>query len=200
MQYSKNGHTPLHLAALFGHTDTVKALLQTKGIDVNATDKSGWTPLFIRLAAQHTIQYTTNIATSIGINSDTESLSIFLDENSSKKIVDTLMEKGANHLLKSKNGETPMDLDKNGYIKQFLKQKAIKKSIFYGGATALLGTAVAIALFATGTIAVELMHVVIAVAAIATAALAVGGVTYMMLKPSTKMDEVGEKKLPEMSR
>lgn len=44
------------------------------------------------------------------------------------------------------------------------------------------------------------MHVVIAVAAIATAALAVGGVTYMMLKPSTKMDEVGEKKLPEMSR
>ncbi|MDG7055513.1 MAG: ankyrin repeat domain-containing protein [Wolbachia endosymbiont of Menacanthus eurysternus] len=127
---SKNGHTPLHLAALFGHTDTVKALLQTKGVDVNATDKSGWTPLFIRLAAQHTIQYTTNIATSIGINSDTESLSIFLDENSSKKIVDTLMEKGANHLLKSKNGETPMDLDKNGYIKQFLKQKAIKKAFF----------------------------------------------------------------------
>ncbi|WP_264328987.1 hypothetical protein [Wolbachia endosymbiont (group A) of Andrena hattorfiana] len=36
------------------------------------------------------------------------------------------------------------------------------------------------ALFATGTVAV------------ATAALAVGGITYMMLKPSTEMDEVEE--------
>ncbi|WP_341812141.1 hypothetical protein [Wolbachia endosymbiont (group A) of Conops quadrifasciatus] len=47
-------------------------------------------------------------------------------------------------------------------------------------------------LFAAGTIAVELMPVVIAVAAIATAALAVGGVTYMLSKPSTKVDETKE--------
>ncbi len=48
------------------------------------------------------------------------------------------------------------------------------------------------ALFATGTVAVELIPIVIAVVAIAAAALAVGGITYMMLKPSTEMDEVEE--------
>ncbi len=48
------------------------------------------------------------------------------------------------------------------------------------------------ALFATGTDAVELIPIVIAVVAIAAAALAVGGITYMMLKPSTEMDEVEE--------
>ncbi|WP_250295713.1 hypothetical protein [Wolbachia endosymbiont of Oedothorax gibbosus] len=36
------------------------------------------------------------------------------------------------------------------------------------------------------------MPVVIAVAAIATATLAVGGVTYMLSKPSTKVDETKE--------
>ncbi|XCA33072.1 MAG: hypothetical protein ABS808_04715 [Wolbachia endosymbiont of Polyergus mexicanus] len=53
----------------------------------------------------------------------------------------------------------------------------------------MLGTAVAVALFATGTVAVELMSVMIAVAAVTIVALAVGGITYSILKPSTKMDE-----------
>ncbi len=172
----------------------MEILLQTKGIDVNAEDKNGWTPLCMRLATQHTIQYITNVATEAGINVNTTDLSTFLDENSSKKIVDALMAKNANHLLKSKNGETPMDFDKNGYIKQFLREKALKKSVFYGGSTALLGAAIAVTLFATGTVAVELIPIVIAVVAVAIAALAVGGITYMMSKPSTKMEEAEEEK------
>jgi hypothetical protein len=64
----------------------------------------------------------------------------------------------------------------------------------------LLGTAAAVALFAIGTIAVELIPIVIAVAAIATAALVVGGATYMMLKPNTKMDKAEEQKLLEENR
>ncbi|WP_419247357.1 hypothetical protein ACJZL1_01560 [Wolbachia endosymbiont of Rhagoletis indifferens] len=63
--------------------------------------------------------------------------------------------------------------------------------------TALLGAAIAVALFATGTIAVELIPIVIAVVAVATAALAVGGITYMMSKPSTKVDEAKKEKTAE---
>ncbi|MDX5527212.1 MAG: ankyrin repeat domain-containing protein [Wolbachia endosymbiont of Andrena nigroaenea] len=183
---NEDRQTPLHFAASLGHTDIVKVLLQTKGIDVNAEDKNGWTPLCMRLAAQYTIQhgtqYITDIAKAVGINVSITAPVLLLDENNNKKIVDALMEKGANHLLKSKNGETPMDFDKNGYIKQFLREKALKKSVFYGGSTALLGAAIAVTLFATGTVAV------------AIAALTVGGITYMMSKPSTKMEEAKEEK------
>ncbi|WP_265035588.1 MULTISPECIES: hypothetical protein [unclassified Wolbachia] len=59
-----------------------------------------------------------------------------------------------------------------------------------GCSTALLGTAIVVALFTTGTIAVELISIVIAVATVAIATLAVGGITYMMSKPSTKVEEV----------
>ncbi|WP_264328944.1 ankyrin repeat domain-containing protein [Wolbachia endosymbiont (group A) of Andrena hattorfiana] len=183
---NEDRQTPLHFAASLGHTDIVKVLLQTKGIDVNAEDKNGWTPLCMRLAAQYTIQhgtqYITDIAKAVGINVSITAPVLLLDENNNKKIVDALMEKGANHLLKSKNGETPMDFGKNGYIKQFLREKALKKSVFYGGSTALLGAAIAVTLFATGTVAV------------AIAALTVGGITYMMSKPSTKMEEAKEEK------
>ncbi|WP_395462822.1 ankyrin repeat domain-containing protein [Wolbachia endosymbiont of Cantharis cryptica] len=186
---NKDGLTPLHFAASLGHTDIVKVLLQMKGIDVNATDKNRCTPLLLRLVAQYI-----DIAKAVGINVSITAPVLLLDENNNKKIVDALMEKGANHLLKSKNGETPMDFDKNGYIKQFLREKALKKSVFYGGSTALLGAAIAVTLFATGTVAVELIPIVIAVVAVAIAALAVGSVTYMMSKPSTKVDGAKEEK------
>ncbi|WP_265025565.1 hypothetical protein [Wolbachia endosymbiont (group A) of Bibio marci] len=76
-------------------------------------------------------------------------------------------------------------------------KRATKNGIIAGCSTALLGTAVAVALFATGTIAVELIPIVIAVVAVATAALAVGGITYMMSKPSTKVDEAKKEKTAE---
>ena len=41
---SEYGWTPLMWAARYGHTDTVKILLDA-GADVNAKDESGWTPL-----------------------------------------------------------------------------------------------------------------------------------------------------------
>ncbi|WP_341822490.1 hypothetical protein [Wolbachia endosymbiont (group A) of Clivina fossor] len=111
-----------------------------------------------------------------------------------------LIANGADPLLKNKDGKTPRDLAERDFIKKLLKeaeekqlkQQALNKSISAGGATAVLGTAVAVALFATGTVAVELIPIVTAVVAIAAAALAVGGITYMMLKPSTKVEEVEE--------
>ena len=41
----ENGYTPLHLAALRGHTEIVQALLEA-GAAINAKDKNGKTPLY----------------------------------------------------------------------------------------------------------------------------------------------------------
>ncbi|WP_353286760.1 ankyrin repeat domain-containing protein [Wolbachia endosymbiont (group A) of Anthophora plumipes] len=158
---------PLHWAARNGHIDTVKVLI-AKGADVNAKDQDGWTPL-------HFAAYKCHI-----------------------DIVKVLIKKGVDLLLKNNSGKTPKDLARTGDIKKLLKeaeekqlkQQTLNKSISAGGATVLLGTAAAVALFVTGTVAAELIPIVIAVVAIAAAALAVGGITYMMLKPSTKVEEV----------
>ena len=39
------GYTPLHLAALAGHTDCVEQLLECKNIDIHVADAFGRTPL-----------------------------------------------------------------------------------------------------------------------------------------------------------
>ena len=38
----QRGHTPLHLAAVEGHTTSVERLLSTPGIDVNIKDWVSW--------------------------------------------------------------------------------------------------------------------------------------------------------------
>ncbi len=192
--------TPLHAAANSICNESVDALLKSKK-NVNAVDKDGRTPLHWAAAV------------------------------STESIVKALVENGADLLLRDNKGQTPRDLARDDYMKEFLKEaeekqlrkqnegtnnlpqnkddnkdttrllgktekkqptSAAMKGFFVGGSVAVLGAAIAVTLFATGTIAVELMPVVIAVAAIATAALAVGGVTYMLSKPSTKVDETKE--------
>ncbi|MGL9731252.1 MAG: hypothetical protein ACR5KX_00140 [Wolbachia sp.] len=58
-----------------------------------------------------------------------------------------------------------------------------------------LGTAAAVALFATGAIAVELVPILISVIAVTVAALAVGGVTYMLSEPSVEQVAGNERKV-----
>ncbi|MDG7057298.1 MAG: hypothetical protein LKM43_04085 [Wolbachia endosymbiont of Penenirmus auritus] len=59
----------------------------------------------------------------------------------------------------------------------------------------MLGTAIAVAFFATRTIAVELVPILIAVTAVTVAALAVGGVTYMLSEPSVEKVAGNERKV-----
>lgn len=51
------------------------------------------------------------------------------------------------------------------------------------------------AFFATGTVAVELVPILIAVVAVTVAALAVGGVTYMLSEPSVEQVAGNERKV-----
>ncbi|WP_264688090.1 ankyrin repeat domain-containing protein [Wolbachia endosymbiont (group A) of Sympetrum striolatum] len=195
--------TPLHNAARNGHIDTVKVLI-AKGTDVNAKDQDGWTPL--HLAAYKCHIDIVKVLLKKGAD-------LLLKNNSGKTPRDLartgdikkLLEEEEKQLkkLNEEKNDLPQDKDDNKDTTPLLEEtekkqptSAIKKGVFAGGAVAVLGTAVAVALFVTGTVAVELIPIVTAVVAIAAAALAVGGITYMMLKPSTKVEEVKEEQGP----
>ena len=47
-----DGYTPLHLAAISGHTDTVATLLAHQA-DISAKTSRGWTPLYLACAQGH---------------------------------------------------------------------------------------------------------------------------------------------------
>lgn len=182
----------LHFVAYDNLGNVAGALLKVEGINVNTKGKDGGTPLH------------------------------FAAQDGHKEIVDALLAKGADVNAKNNRGETPRDLAVVDDIERLLKaaeEKQLKKlsketdlpqddkdttrllgkftsaatkGVFAGCVTAALSTAIAVALFATGTVAVELMSVMIAAAIVTAAALAVGGITYSILKPSTKMDETKE--------
>ncbi|MCM1002377.1 hypothetical protein [Wolbachia pipientis] len=59
----------------------------------------------------------------------------------------------------------------------------------------MLGAAIAVALFATETVAVELVPILIAVVVVTVGALAVGGVTYMLSEPSVEQVAGNEQKV-----
>ena len=183
-----DGETPLHKAAARGYIEVVDALLKAEGINVNAVYTPYlWTPLHCATRNGH------------------------ID------IVRALIEKEANPLLKDAYGRTPGDLAANDSIKNLLKEaeekrlrkqnkgtsnsekteptSAIAKGVVAGGIVAALGTAVAVALFATGAIAVELVPILIAVVAVTVAALAVGGATYVLSKPSVEKVTGNERKV-----
>ncbi len=191
------------MAARNGHVDTVKVLI-AKGTDVNAKDQDGWTPL--HLAAYKCHIDIVKVLLKKGAD-------LLLKNNSGKTPRDLartgdikkLLEEEEKQLkkLNEEKNDLPQDKDDNKDTTPLLEEtekkqptSAIKKGVFAGGAVAVLGTAVAVALFVTGTVAVELIPIVTAVVAIAAAALAVGGITYMMLKPSTKVEEVKEEQGP----
>lgn len=194
-------HTLLHLAAHIGRIKIIKALIK-QGADVNAVSQSHRnTPLHVAIGEIDVINALLDKGAKVdAVNKLGDTPLHIAVKDGNVNLVKALLDKGANSLLKNKDGKTPKDLAIDDSMKKLLekaeeeprRQRVITKGIVTGSSTALLGTAATVALFVTGTVAVELIPIVIAVAAIAAAALAVGGITYMMLKPSTEMDEVEE--------
>lgn len=163
--------TPLHCAVCFGHIEVAKTLIKN-GANVDAVNKNGNTPL--GLATQENQVKLIKILKESGTNIDEVNKNVYIPLGCA---------------IQNYNKEVEASLD--DIIKESLKEKekiqqVTKNVIIAGGTTALLGTVIAAALLATEAIAIP---IIIAVVAVTAAALVVGGATYMLLKPSIKVDE-----------
>ncbi|OAB82234.1 hypothetical protein WSTR_01690 [Wolbachia endosymbiont of Laodelphax striatellus] len=191
-----NGSTALYCAALNNHANIVNALIKA-GADVDEKDISEWTALHCAASNGHRDTVEALIKAGAGVNAVDKDKRTPLHHAALNGRVDTvevLIKKGANVNAVDKNGKTYLDYDKRDVKEALLEErggsfvKARNKSMIAGGVTGLLGTAIAVALFTTGTIAAQLIPIVIAVVAVIAAALVVGCATYALLKPSTKVD------------
>ncbi len=192
-----SGNTVLHLAAENGHVDIVKLLLE-KGADVNRKNWCDMTPLY--LAAENGHEKTVEFLLAKGANVNEKGYHDmtplhFAACNGHEKTVEVLIKAGADVNAADQYGETPLDYAVSQNVVTVLLNevggsfvKARNKAMIAGGVNTLLGTAIAVALFTTGTIAAQLIPIVIAVVAVTAAALVVGCATYELLKPSTKVD------------
>ncbi|WP_419247334.1 ankyrin repeat domain-containing protein [Wolbachia endosymbiont of Rhagoletis indifferens] len=207
---NKNGDTLLHLAASNGHTDIVKLLVE-KGSDLSAVNKNGDTPLNIAFYNNHTKIVKCLMEEEPRMKEVVEHLVRCVVESKTHKllkgstslhlaaiydcteIVESLLEKGKNPLSKDIDSKTPRELATDENLVQIFRVAEIKQQeydatkwgIVSGGSTAALGATVAATLFAT-VFTVGFLPIVGAVAAITTSALAIGGATYMVLKPNTE--------------
>ncbi|WP_341821499.1 ankyrin repeat domain-containing protein [Wolbachia endosymbiont (group A) of Myopa testacea] len=193
----QRGWTPLHFAARDGDEDIVGVLI-TNGANPLLKNKDGSTPRGSMYTGSCSVfgQVRKDLG-NVKSYTKIEQLLKEAEEEQLKQQATKQLLKEEEKQLKKLNKEANHSSQDNQNTTPLLEEtekkqptSAIKKGLFASGAVAVLGTAVEVALFATGTVAVELISIVIAVAAIAAAALAVGGITYMMLKPSTEMDEV----------
>jgi len=207
---NKEGNTSLHLAASNGHTDIVKLLVE-KGSDLSAVNKDGGTPLQIAFYNNHTETVKYLMEKEPRMKEVLEHLVRCVVESKTHKllkgstplhlaavydcteIVESLLEEGKNPLSKDINGKTPRELATDENLVQIFRVAEIKQQeydatkwgIVSGGSTAALGATVAATLFAT-VFTAGFLPIVGAVAAITTSALAIGGATYMVLKPNTE--------------
>ncbi|GFT78303.1 ANK_REP_REGION domain-containing protein [Nephila pilipes] len=207
---NKEGNTSLHLAASNGHTDIVKLLVE-KGSDLSAVNKDGGTPLQIAFYNNHTEIVKYLMEKEPRMKEVLEHLVRCVVESKTHKllkgstplhlaavydcteIVESLLKEGKNPLSKDINGKTPRELATDESLIQIFRVAEIKQQeydatkwgIVSGGSTAALGATVAATLFAT-VFTIGFLSIVGAVAAITTSALAIGGATYMVLKPNTE--------------
>ncbi|WP_353279890.1 ankyrin repeat domain-containing protein [Wolbachia endosymbiont (group A) of Ennomos erosarius] len=206
-----SGWTALQCAASNGHVDTVEALIK-EGANVSAVDKDKRTPLHHAASNGHVDTVEVLIKERANVNAvdkDKRTPLHHAAKNGRVDIVNALIKAGANVKAVDKDGMTYLDYAEKhtkkcaeekyaeGYAKSESVVKALSdaafvkarnKAMIAGGVTTLLGTAIAVALFTTGTITAQLIPIVIAVVAVTAAALVVGCATYELLKPSTKVD------------
>ncbi|OAM05911.1 MAG: hypothetical protein TV41_01775 [Wolbachia endosymbiont of Dactylopius coccus] len=200
----RSNRTALHCAALYGRKEVVE-FLTSKVADVNAKDIFNCTALHYAAFDDHTKIKEALFGRGAGFDVD-EPFFLHNDaKNGRVGIVGILLEKGAHVNAVNLYGKTPLDYAENQDVvkalldaggRSFVEEnnnkamivKARNKAMIAGGVNTLLGTAIAVALFTTGTITAQLIPIVIAVVAVTAAALVVGCATYALLKPSTKVD------------
>ncbi|XP_036360973.1 26S proteasome non-ATPase regulatory subunit 10-like [Octopus sinensis] len=114
--WSNDGRMPLHWACFRGHLHIVEILLGHNGIDVNVVDNAGDTPL------HEAVQRRNNELVSLLLNQWSWKLSLKTKDRLCSTIVASyLFESGATFYQKNMEGRSPLDLIKDGNLKEKLK-------------------------------------------------------------------------------
>ncbi|AGJ99742.1 MULTISPECIES: ankyrin repeat domain-containing protein [unclassified Wolbachia] len=210
---NKDGNTSLHLAAANGHIDIIELLVK-KGSDLNVVNKDGNTPLHSAFYNNCTKVVKYLIGKEPSMKEVVEHLVRCVVEDRAHtllkgrtplhlaaiydctEVAESLLKKWENPLLKDTNGKTPRELATDESLIQLFGEAEIKQQeynatkwgLVSGGSIAVLGIA-ATTIFAT-VFTIGFLPIVGAVAAATTLALAVGGTTYMILKPSAKIERI----------
>ena len=109
---NKDGHTPLMLAAIEGHTEAIKALMSSKKVNLNEKNKNGNTPLMLAAIEGHTeaIKILMN-SKKVNLNEknkDEYTALMIASRLGHTEVVKALLEKGANVREKSNLGHTAL--------------------------------------------------------------------------------------------
>ncbi|MDN5248135.1 MAG: ankyrin repeat domain-containing protein, partial [Wolbachia endosymbiont of Tyrophagus putrescentiae] len=110
---SKSKCTLLHLAAVYGHTETVNALLAVQGVEVNKKGSDGYTPLHLAAENGHTETVNALIDKDAEVNmedSDGYTPLHCAARNGHTETVDTLIDKGASVNTVDRWQQTPLHL------------------------------------------------------------------------------------------
>ncbi|MDM8335634.1 ankyrin repeat domain-containing protein [Wolbachia pipientis] len=187
----KDNKTFLHLVASESSGKEALNILIKGGAGVKAVGKDGNTPLHLAVShyqGKRIIKVLVEGGADVHAkNNEGKTPRDLAEDYDIKKLLRAAEEKQLEKL--SKKMDLPQDdKDTIRFLGKTEPTSVARKEVFAGCVTAVL-TTVAVALFATRMVAVELMPILIAVAAVTIAALAVGGTTYMLSKPNTKVDE-----------
>lgn len=196
-------YTRLHMAAKGGAINKVRFLIDN-GADVNIRNARGETPLH-----EARDQDMVNLLIEKGVEIDAKDNSGYTALHSAACWCDepkilTLIKHGADPWAETNEGCIPLDYyirdyersinpPEPGYLVK-LKQ-AYDKGLIVRYSTMVLGTIAAITLLATGNITPKAPHIIGAAALVAVVALAAGCITYEVLKPSTKMEEIKQERV-----
>ncbi|UIP92882.1 ankyrin repeat domain-containing protein [Wolbachia endosymbiont of Anopheles demeilloni] len=166
-----------------------KALIVTKGIDFNIKDKNKKTPLHLALRIDHKDVLYSLVRNGADVDIQDDYGVTPLSLAIRRDYVFTPPKKREGSYVNVKNHARTASRNLAKEEKQ--RTSAIAKGFFAGSTTALSGILIGKALSATGIVTAESKpSTLIAVVAVIAIGLAVGGATYMMLKPSTKIDGV----------
>ncbi|XP_021345213.1 E3 ubiquitin-protein ligase mind-bomb-like isoform X2 [Mizuhopecten yessoensis] len=148
---TKDGYTPLHIAAVNNHADLINTLIRTGEADVNAKDKENRTPLHLAVLRCHknATEILVNENCDVNAQDDNSNTALHLALGNSSlpqalvqqlglakqtssedvsEIICFLLEHQASITLKNSDAKTALDLTSDPMIRKFMERFQEKKS------------------------------------------------------------------------